>query len=81
MADIIYTYKNNAYFNITNRCTCRCIFCIRNEQDTLGEAEALWMITPLPGKKSNLQLMHLILQIIVKQSSAAMENQPVLMTI
>lgn len=42
MADIIYTYKNNAYFNITNRCTCRCIFCIRNEQDTLGEAEGLW---------------------------------------
>lgn len=42
MSDIIYTYKNNVYFNITNRCTCRCIFCIRNEKDTLGDAEELW---------------------------------------
>lgn len=42
MADIVYTYANNVYFNITNRCTCKCIFCIRNERDTLGEAETLW---------------------------------------
>lgn len=42
MSDIIYTYKNNVYFNITNRCTCRCIFCIRNEKDSLGDAEELW---------------------------------------
>lgn len=42
MADIIYTYNNNVYFNITNRCTCRCIFCIRNEHDTLGEAKEMW---------------------------------------
>lgn len=42
MADIVYTYNENVYFNITNRCTCRCIFCIRNEKDTLGEAENLW---------------------------------------
>lgn len=42
MADIVYTYNNNVYFNITNRCTCKCIFCIRNEQDTLGDAEGLW---------------------------------------
>ncbi|XCP86919.1 TIGR04100 family radical SAM protein [Roseburia hominis] len=42
MSDIIYTYKNNVYFNITNRCTCKCIFCIRDEKDTLGDAEGLW---------------------------------------
>ena len=42
MADIVYTYNNNVYFNITNRCTCRCIFCIRNEHDTLGEAKEMW---------------------------------------
>lgn len=42
MADIIYTYKDNVYFNITNRCTCKCIFCIRDEKDSLGDAEALW---------------------------------------
>ncbi len=42
MADIIYTYNNNVYFNITNRCTCKCIFCIRNEHETLGEAKEMW---------------------------------------
>ena len=42
MSDIIYTYKNNVYFNITNRCTCKCIFCIRNEKDSLGDATDLW---------------------------------------
>lgn len=42
MADIIYTYKDNVYFNITNRCTCKCIFCIRDEQDSLGTATGLW---------------------------------------
>ena len=42
MADIIYTYHNNVYFNITNRCTCKCVFCIRDEKDTLGEAKEMW---------------------------------------
>lgn len=42
MSDIIYTYKNNVYFNITNYCTCKCIFCIRDEKDTLGDASSLW---------------------------------------
>ena len=42
MSDIIYTFKNNAYFNITNRCTCKCIFCIRNEHEAIGEATELW---------------------------------------
>ena len=42
MADIVYTYNNNVYFNLTNRCTCKCIFCIRNEHDTLGEAKEMW---------------------------------------
>lgn len=42
MSDIIYTFKDNVYFNITNRCTCKCIFCIRNEKDALGDATGLW---------------------------------------
>ena len=42
MSDIIYTFKDNVYFNITNRCTCKCIFCIRNEKDALGDAIGLW---------------------------------------
>lgn len=27
MADILYTYKNQVYANITNRCDCSCTFC------------------------------------------------------
>lgn len=42
MADILYTYKNQVYANITNRCDCRCQFCIRSHQDGVGEAESLW---------------------------------------
>ncbi len=42
MADIIYTYKNQVYANITNKCDCACTFCIRNQKDAIGEAESLW---------------------------------------
>ena len=42
MADILYTYKNQVYANITNRCDCSCQFCIRSHQDSVGEAENLW---------------------------------------
>lgn len=42
MADIIYTYKNQVYANITNKCDCACTFCIRSLADGVGEAENLW---------------------------------------
>lgn len=42
MADIIYTYHNAVYFNITNKCPCRCAFCIRDKKDAIGEAENLF---------------------------------------
>lgn len=42
MSDIIYTYHGNVYFNITNRCNCNCIFCIRKETDSVGDADTLW---------------------------------------
>lgn len=42
MADILYTYKNQVYANITNRCDCSCQFCIRSHQDSVGAAENLW---------------------------------------
>ena len=29
MADILYTYKNQVYVNLTNKCDCACTFCIR----------------------------------------------------
>lgn len=42
MADILYTYKNQVYANITNKCDCKCTFCIRSHEDTVGDAETLW---------------------------------------
>ena len=42
MADILYTYKNQVYANITNKCDCRCTFCIRSHEDSVGDAETLW---------------------------------------
>ncbi len=42
MADILYTYHGNVYFNITNRCDCNCVFCVRKEKDALGSAEEMW---------------------------------------
>ncbi len=30
MADILYVYKTSIYANLTNKCPCRCTFCIRN---------------------------------------------------
>lgn len=43
MADILYTYKNGVYLNITNKCPCRCTFCIRSMGDGLGSAKSLWL--------------------------------------
>lgn len=42
MADIVYKYGKAAYFNLTNKCPCRCTFCIRNNGDSVGEASNLW---------------------------------------
>ena len=42
MADIIYTYKNQVYANITNKCDCACTFCIRSHKDAVGDAQTLW---------------------------------------
>lgn len=42
MADILYTYKDQVYANITNRCNCRCRFCIRSHEDAIGDATSLW---------------------------------------
>lgn len=42
MAAILYTYKNQVYANITNRCDCSCTFCVRSEKDSVGDADTLW---------------------------------------
>ena len=42
MADIIYTYCDEVYMNITNKCPCNCVFCVRSNNDGLGSAQTLW---------------------------------------
>jgi len=42
MTNILYTYNNQVYVNITNKCDCSCQFCIRSHKDGVGEAETLW---------------------------------------
>lgn len=42
MTDIVYYYNHQVYFNLTNKCPCRCTFCIRNNGDTVGESGNLW---------------------------------------
>lgn len=49
MADIVYTYGNQAYLNITNACPCRCTFCIRNNGNAVGEATTLWFENHSPS--------------------------------
>ena len=36
MADILYTYKNEVYVNLTNKCDCSCTFCIRSHKGRGG---------------------------------------------
>lgn len=49
MADIVYTFENKVYMNITNACPCRCKFCIRNNGDSVGEAKTLWFTAHNPS--------------------------------
>lgn len=42
MADILYTYNDNVYVNLTNKCDCACRFCIRSHHDGVGDADTLW---------------------------------------
>lgn len=40
---IVYTFEKNLYINLTNRCTCDCVFCVRNKKDHVGSADTLWL--------------------------------------
>lgn len=40
---ILYKVHNNLYVNLTNRCTASCVFCLRNERETVGESSTLWL--------------------------------------
>ena len=40
---ITYALNGSFYVNITNRCSNRCDFCIRNNGDGVGDADSLWL--------------------------------------
>lgn len=41
--NILYEVGNNLYINLTNRCSCSCTFCLRNEADGAHGSELLWL--------------------------------------
>lgn len=40
---ILYVVEDKLYVNITNRCPCACIFCIRNNGDGAYGSDSLWL--------------------------------------
>jgi len=42
-SSIVYTVGDNLYLNITNRCSCACSFCIRQNTNTVGDSGNLWL--------------------------------------
>jgi len=40
---IFYRYGGGLYVNVTNRCPCDCVFCIRQNGDSVGDAQSLWL--------------------------------------
>ena len=43
MMTICYPVKHGLYLNITNRCPCRCTFCIRQNGDGAYGSDSLWL--------------------------------------
>lgn len=39
---ILYDIDESLYVNLTNKCPCSCVFCIRKEGDTVGGSDSLW---------------------------------------
>ena len=40
---IFYDLNGALYANITNKCPCNCTFCIRHNEETVGENDSLWL--------------------------------------
>ena len=43
MMTITYRGRNSIYVNITNRCPCACVFCLRHNKDHVFNADSLWL--------------------------------------
>lgn len=41
--NIVYKVHNGLYVNLTNRCSCHCTFCLRNEADGAHGSDTLWL--------------------------------------
>ena len=42
-SSILYEIHNGLYVNLTNRCPCACVFCLRNTTDRVGRSDRLWL--------------------------------------
>lgn len=40
---IFYRFEGKMYINITNGCPCRCVFCIRDNADSIKDNDSLWL--------------------------------------
>ena len=40
---ILYEVHNGLYVNMTNRCPCRCTFCLRQTKDEMNGSGSLWL--------------------------------------
>ena len=43
MMTVTYEGRNSIYVNITNRCPCACVFCLRHNKDHVFNANSLWL--------------------------------------
>lgn len=43
MMEIAYKVGNGLYVNLTNKCSCACVFCLRQGDDKVGESDSLWL--------------------------------------
>ena len=43
MMTITYEGRNSVYVNMTNKCPCACVFCLRHNKDHVFQADSLWL--------------------------------------
>ena len=43
MMTVTYEGRSAIYINITNRCPCACVFCLRHNKDHVFNADSLWL--------------------------------------
>lgn len=41
--NILYTIGKSLYVNVTNKCSCNCVFCIRRDYDGIDDSGSLWL--------------------------------------